>query len=438
MRRVCDIVWGIPTVFLIIFTGFLISIKTRFVQIRKLPAAILLPFKKQQGAGGKNMSPLQSACTALSATMGTGNIAGVAGAVALGGAGAVFWMWISAIFSMAVKYAEIYLSTRYRIRDRKGEFHGGTAYIIDAALPRKFHFLAVCFSACGAVASFGIGNLAQISTVSSSAAIMIKRVLPLSQGGVLAFKLAIGALCAALVFKVITSGSNKVGALCEKIVPVMTILYLALSAGVLIAYRENLPQVLKSVFVGAFSPKAVSGGVVGSVFVCMRIGMSRGVFSNEAGLGTAPTVYSCSDGDNKNLPLFGVFEVFLDTVVCCTLTALVVLSAGNISYGTDIGAATTFSAFAQVYGENVIFIFCPLLCCFAFSSILGWGFYGVEFMKYLTRSRRSLSYLTLFCFTICIGAIIRVDAVWLISEILNGLMILPNITALLLLSKETK
>ncbi len=382
------------------------------------------------------MSPLQAACTALSASMGTGNIAGVAGAIALGGAGAVFWMWVSALFSMAVKYAEIYLAVRYRNRDRKGRLCGGTAYIIDAALPPKFHFLAVLFAACGAAASFGIGNLAQISAVSSSVGLMARRLLPLSAKGLLLVKLGVGVLCASLVFGVILSGSRKVGAWAEKIVPVMSVIYLVLSLGVLLVYRERIPEVIKSIFVGAFSPKAVSGGAVGSVFVCMRIGMSRGVFSNEAGLGTAPTAYACSEGDSESLPLFGIFEVFVDTVVCCTLTALVVLSAGDISYGIDMGAAATFSAFARVYGENIIFVFCPVLCCFAFSSILGWGFYGIEFIKYLTRSRRSLSYLTLFCLAICFGAVIRVDAVWLISEILNGLMILPNITALLLTSKE--
>ncbi len=384
------------------------------------------------------MSPLQAACTALSATMGTGNIAGVAGAVALGGAGAVFWMWVSAIFSMAVKYAEIYLAVRYRSRNAKGALCGGTAYIIDAALPHKFHFLAVTFAALGAAASFGIGNLAQISTVSSSVELMARRLLPLTANELFLVKLGVGILCAALVFGVIISGSRKVGAWAEKIVPVMTVIYIALSLGVLFVYRERLPEVIKSIFVGAFSPAAVSGGAVGSVFVCMRIGMSRGVFSNEAGLGTAPTAYACSEGNDSALPLFGVFEVFVDTVVCCTLTALVVLSAGDISYGIDIGAASTFSAFARVYGENIIFIFCPVLCCFAFSSILGWGFYGIGFIRYLFGGRRTISYLLLFCLTISLGAVMRADAVWLISEILNGLMILPNITVLLLLSPEIK
>lgn len=380
---------------------------------------------------------MQSASTALSATMGTGNIAGVAGAVALGGAGAVFWMWVSAIFSMAVKYAEITLALRYRVRDRTGKFAGGLPYIIKSALHPRLHFLSSLFAFLGTIASFGIGNLTQISTVSGCVNIM-GSYLSADRTTVFSLKLIIGAVCAVATLILLLSGSGRLGAFCERLVPLMTIGYLALSIGTLIYFHHALPGVFTDIFIGAFSPRAVTGGAVGSAFVAVKIGMSRGVFSNEAGLGTAASVYCCAENTDRDTALLGVFEVFVDTILCCTLTALCILSAKTVTFGTDTGAAAVFSAFSRVFGRGVVFVFCPVLCFFAFSSIIGWGFYGIGFAEYIFGKIGKGIYLIFFCLVLIFGAVMRVDAAWLVAEILNGLMILPSTLTLFLLSNEIK
>lgn len=427
--------WGAPTLLLIFFCGVILTVRTRFFAIKNFGMAAKLFFKGSNNQSGNHLTPLQSASTALSATMGTGNIVGVAGAVALGGPGAVFWMWVSALFCMTVKFAEIALSVRYRETNRDGSFAGGAMYYIKNALPNFFAPLATVFCACGVAAAFGVGNMTQINTMSASISRLAKTVFSVSPLADFFVKLSVGIVCATLAALVLKNDGS-IGRFCEKVVPVMTLLYVGMTAGAIAANYTKLPTALMQIFVGAFSPKGITGGVIGSGFVGMRYGMSRGVFSNEAGLGTAPTSYACSDGDEISLGLMGVMEVFIDTVLVCSLTAFTLLCSGDITYGTDAASNLTFNALANVYGQNIIFVFCPIVCFFAFSSAIGWGLYGCKFVSFLLGEHAKKPFLFLFTAAMIPAAVFKADAVWVIAEILNGLMALPNITALLLLTNE--
>ncbi|MBQ8740437.1 MAG: sodium:alanine symporter family protein [Clostridia bacterium] len=436
LNKINSFVWGTPTLLLIFFTGVILTLRTNFFQLRFFKSSIKAFFGGNKVRGdGKRLSPMQSASTALSATMGTGNIVGVAGAVALGGPGAVFWMWVSSLFCMIVKFAEIALAVRYRETARDGSYMGGAMYYIKNALPRFFAPLGVVFCICGTVAAFGTGNMTQINTMSQSISQMVKAVIDISPRGDFLIKLATGLICAILCGYVLKN-DGRIGSFCEKVIPVMTVLYIGITVGAIAFNYTKIPSVFAQIFVGAFSPKGVTGGVIGSAFVGMRFGMSRGVFSNEAGLGTAPTAYACSDGDEVSLGLMGIMEVFIDTVVVCTLTALTLLCAGDITYGVDMASSLTLNALTQVYGKNIIFIFCPVVCFFAFSSVIGWGLYGAKFVTFLLGDKAQKPFLFLFVAAMVPAAVFRADAVWVIAEILNGLMALPNITALLFLTNE--
>ena len=435
LTAINSFVWGTPTLLLIFFTGVILTLRTNFFQIRFFGAAFKSFFKTSQIKNGKKMTPFQSASTALSATMGTGNIVGVAGAVALGGPGAVFWMWVSAAFCMIIKFAEIALAVRYRDTNPDGSYSGGVMYYIKNALPKIFSPLSYVFCACGVAAAFGVGNMTQINTMSASVSAFAKTFFDLSPQGDTRIKLLVGiisAVCCAFVLK----NDGSIGRFCEKLFPIMTILYIGMTLGAIVSNCNKIPTALSQIFIGAFNPKGITGGVIGSAFIGVRFGISRGVFSNEAGLGTAPTVYACSDGDEVGLGLMGVMEVFIDTVVVCTLTALTLLCAGNITYGVDTASSLTLSALTNVYGKNVIFVFCPVVCFFAFSSVIGWGLYGTKFISFLFGSRAKTIFLILFIAAMLPAAVFRADAVWLIAEIFNGLMAIPNITALLFLTNE--
>ena len=436
LNKIDSIVWGTPTLLLIFFTGVILSIRTNFFQIRFFKNSFKTFFKKQpNNKTAKKMTPLQSASTALSATMGTGNIVGVAGAVALGGAGAVFWMWVSAAFCMIIKFSEIALAVRYREIAPDGSYSGGAMYYIKNALPNLFAPLSVIFCVCGIVAAFGSGNMTQINTMSASVSQMVNSFFALSPRQDFFVKLSVGIICAALC-GYIHKKDGRVGTFCEKTIPVMTVIYVVLTLGAIGANYTKIPNAFAQIIEGAFCPKASTGGAIGSAFVCMRYGMSRGIFSNESGLGTAPTAYACSDGDEITLGLMGVAEVFIDTVVICTLTTLTVLCAGEITYGVDTASALTLNAFISVYGRNITFLFCAVICFFAFSSVIGWGLYGTKFVTFLLGEKAKKPILILFSIAMIPSAIFRADAVWIVAEILNGLMALPNITALLFLTNE--
>lgn len=432
LKAVNRAVWGAPLLLLLFFCGVILSIRTRFFQLRHSRDILKTLFKPPQGGG---ITPRQSLSCALAGTLGTGNIVGVAGAIALGGPGTVFWMWVCAVFSMIVKFAEIALSVRYRERMSDGTLVGGTMYVIKNALPRHFHFLSTLFAACGSVAAFGIGNLTQINTLSSGVLSMVRASGGLSAGAEVYIKLAVGVLCAVCLLAVLWSDA-KIGAFCERLIPIATLLYFVMTAGVIFRYFYRLPQVFSNIFTAAFSPSAVTGGAVGSAFIGLRLGMSRGIFSNEAGMGTAPIAYSCAEGGEAELGLLGVFEVFVDTVVVCTLTALAILCVGGITYGQDQGATLTLSALVSVWGKGAVYAFCPALCLFAFSSTVGWGLYGARFVTFLLGAEAKKPFLVLFCLAALAGALFRADTVWLIAEILNGIMAIPNTMVLLLLSND--
>lgn len=423
-------VWGAPLLLLLFFCGVFLSVRTRFFQVRHFRDILKMLVKKPQGDG---ITPRQSLSCALAGTLGTGNIVGVAGAISLGGPGAVFWMWVCAVFSMIVKFAEIALSVRYRERASNGTYAGGTMYVIKNALPPQWSFLGTAFAVCGSIAAFGIGNLTQINTLCGSVLSMARTAGITTASTEIYLKFLIGSLCVIGLFAVLHSDA-KIGAFCERLIPVATLLYFVMTAGVIFRYFYRLPQVFCDIFTAAFSPTAVTGGAVGSAFIALRLGMSRGIFSNEAGMGTAPIAYCCAEGGEAELGLLGVFEVFVDTIVVCTLTALAILCAGNITYGQDLGASLTLSAMFSVWGKGAIYVFCPALCLFAFSSTVGWGLYGARFATFLLGAHARKPFLIIFCLAALAGALFRADTVWLIAEILNGVMAIPNTVTLLLLS----
>ncbi len=435
LNKLNSIVWGVPTLLLVLFTGIVLSLRTRFFQIRFLKSSLRGFFGVNKKTKDKSLtSPLAAASTALAGTMGVGNIVGVAGAISLGGPGAVFWMWISAFLSMIVKFAEIALAVRYREKAACG-YIGGAMYYIKNALPKAFTPLAYVFCLCGVAASFGIGNLTQINTISQSVNQMAKMVFELSPRAELFIKLSVGVVCAT-VCSIVFKSDGRVGSFCEKRVPALTVTYIVLSGGAIIINAKALPTAFKAIFEGAFSPKGITGGAVGSAFIGMRYGFTRGVFSNEAGMGTAPTAYAASDGGEASLGLMGITEVFIDTVVVCTLTALAILCSVDISYGTDLSTTLTLTALGSVYGDGVLFVFCPVVIFFAFSSTIGWGLYGTKFAAFIFGEGSRKAYLFLFVSAMVPAAVFRAEAVWIIAETLNGLMIMPNTFALLYLTNE--
>ena len=435
LNKINSLVWGTPTLLLIFFTGVVLSLRTGFFQIRFLKIAFKTFFTKPQSKNGKKMTPFQSASTALSATMGTGNIVGVAGAIAIGGPGVVFWMWVSAVFCMIIKFSEISLSVRYREQTKDGEYSGGAMYYIKNALPKVFSPLSYIFCACGVAASFGVGNLTQINTMSNSISSLAASVFHVSHHQNFLIKFLVGVFCAICCFKILKNDGS-IGRFCEKLFPIMTVLYVGMTVLAITINYNKIPTAFSQIFIGAFNPKSITGGAVGSAFVALRFGMSRGVFSNEAGLGTAPTAYACSYGDEVGLGLLGIVEVFIDTIVVCTLTALTLLCAGNITYGDEGASSLTLNALTSVFGKNVVFVFCPVVCFFAFSSAIGWGLYGIKFSEFLFGNGAKGVFLTFFLLLQIPSAIFRADAVWTIAEIFNGFMIIPNVTALLFLTNE--
>lgn len=435
LNKLNSVVWGVPTLLVIFFTGVILTLRTNFFQIRFFKNAFKTFFQKRRDAHGAQLTPLQSVSTALSATMGTGNIVGVAGAIALGGPGAVFWMWVSAAFCMIIKFSEIALSIHYREQGADGSYSGGVMYYIKNGLPRIFAPLGTVFCICGVIAAFGVGNMTQINTMSASVSALARTVFDLSPKSDFFVKFSVGVLCA-FCCCLILKNDRSIGKFCEKIFPVMTLLYIAVTTLAIALNYQKIPLAFYDIFVGAFDPKGVTGGTVGSAFVALRFGMSRGVFSNEAGLGTAPTVYACSKGDEVSLGFLGIMEVFIDTIVVCTLTALTVLCAGDITFGVDYAADITFNALSSVFGKNIIFIFCPVVCFFAFSSVIGWGLYGSKFAAFLLGNNFKRVFLVIFVLAQIPAAVFRAEVIWLLAEILNGFMILPNITALLFLTNK--
>ena len=350
--------WGVPAMVCILGVGLYLSLRTRFLQIRKFPLAIRSTlgrmFQKKTAQDGA-MTPFQAVCTALAATVGTGNIAGVAGAIAIGGPGAVFWMWISALLGMCTKFAEVTLAVHFRERNAQGDYVGGPMYYIKNGLSRRWYWLAVLYSVFGVFTVFGTGNATQVNTITASINTALSSYGLLPADAVTLCRWIIGVAIALILMLVLLGGIKRIGRVTERLVPFMALLYVVLALGVVVLNAGRIPAVLGAIVTGAFSPMAVTGGIVGSFFTSMQKGVARGIFSNEAGLGTGSIAHACADTQEPvRQGLFGIFEVFADTIVICTLTALVILLSGvPVSYGQAAGAELTISGFVATYGHHL-------------------------------------------------------------------------------------
>lgn len=434
-----NFIWGVPAMICIIGVGLYLSIRTRFLQIRKFPYAIKTTigrvFRKREASDGA-MTPFQAVCTALAATVGTGNIAGVAGAIAIGGPGAVFWMWISAILGMCTKFSEVTLAVHFREINSQGELVGGPMYYIKNGLSKNWRWLATLFSLFGVLTVFGTGNATQVNTITTAINSALLNYHLISEDAVSISNLIIGIIIAILVASVLLGGVKRIGQVTEKLVPFMALIYIVLSLGVVLLNLNRVPAVFASIIEGAFSPASVTGGVVGSFFLSMKKGVARGIFSNEAGLGTGSIAHACADTRKPvKQGFFGIFEVFTDTIVICTLTALVILCSGTpVGYGEAAGAELTISGFTTTYGSWVSIFTAIALCCFAFSTIIGWGLYGARCIEYLLKEKSIKPFMVAYSLVAILGATADLGLMWSIAETFNGLMAIPNLIALFLLS----
>jgi AGCS family alanine or glycine:cation symporter len=420
---------------LILGVGLYLSLRTGFAQLRLLPAACRefwhRLFSKSRSCDG--VSSFQALCTALAATVGTGNIVGVAGALCIGGPGAIFWMWISALFGMVTKMAEATLAVRYRVRQGE-EYLGGPMYYIRHGLGKKWAWMGGVYAFFGVVATFGVGNATQVNAVILSINSCIT-----AFGGEPSHRLdlILGIGLAVIVLAMLLGGAKRIGAVAERLVPFAAALYLLLGVVVLTLRVEAVPIAFASIFRGAFSPQAATGGVVGYFLLSLRTGVSRGVFTNEAGMGTAAMAHGSAVVRHPvQQGLMGIMEVFLDTIVICTMTALVILCSGiDIPYGIEVPELTSY-AYSAVLGNWVQVVIAVSLCLFAFATILGWGLYGARCAQYLFGHGVWKKFAWLQAATVILGAVLQTSTVWLLAETVNGLMAIPNLIALFLLSPE--
>lgn len=434
-----NFIWGVPAMVCIFGVGLYLSIRTSFLQIRKFPYAIRTTlgriFRKRSASDGA-ITPFQAVCTALAATVGTGNIAGVAGAIAIGGPGAIFWMWVSALFGMCTKFAEVTLAVHFREINANGELVGGPMYYIKNGLGKKWNWLAYLFAAFGVLTVFGTGNATQVNTITTAINSALLNYNIISKSAVSTSNLIIGIVIAILIAMILLGGIKRIGQVTEKLVPFMALLYILLGLGVILLNIQNIPSVFVSIFKGAFQPSAVTGGIIGSMFLSIKKGVSRGIFSNEAGLGTGSIAHACADTKKPvKQGMFGIFEVFTDTIVICTLTALVILCSGvPITYGEAAGAELTILGFTSTYGNWVSIFTAVAMCCFAFSTALGWGLYGARCIEFLFSEKVIKPFMVVYALVAILGATANLGLMWNIAETFNGLMAIPNLIALFLLS----
>ena len=432
-NAVNNFIWGVPAMICIIGVGLYLSLRTGFIQIRKFPYALKTTlgriFKKKEASDG-SMTPFQAVCTALAGTVGTGNIAGVAGP------GAVFWMWISAILGMCTKFTEVTLAVHFRERNKKGDYVGGPMYYIKNGLSKKWQILAILYSAFGVLTVFGTGNATQVNTITTAidTALINFNIIPESASKTL--NLVLGIVIMLLVGMVLLGGIKRIGSVSEKLVPFMALLYIVLAIGVVVLNFERVPAVFHDIVYGAFNPAAVTGGVIGSFFLSLKKGVSRGIFSNEAGLGTGSIAHACADTSKPvKQGMFGIFEVFADTIVICTLTALVILVSGvPVNYGSAAGAELTISGFTSTYGNWISVFTAVAMCCFAFSTIIGWGLYGARCIEFLFSEKVVKPFMIAYSLVAIIGATVDLGLLWSIAETFNGLMAIPNLIGIFLLS----
>ncbi|MBR3973548.1 MAG: sodium:alanine symporter family protein [Oscillospiraceae bacterium] len=446
------IAWGPWMLLLLVGTGVYLSVRVGFIQFGKfgyVMKSTLGKLFKKQIAGAGEVTPLQAVSTALAATVGTGNIAGVTGAIAVGGPGAVFWMWLSALFGMVTKYAEVVLAIRYRERNSKGEWVGGPMYYIKNGLGKKWGWLAALFCILGSLAAFGIGNMTQVNTI----AVSINTAIDACGGNIGAWtvqlfgqivpisSLIIGGIIALIVGLVLFGGIKRIGAVAEKLVPFMAVVYIICSLCVIVTNAGALGKVFAMIFKGAFSAEAALGGAFGiTIMQTIQKGVGRGVFSNEAGLGSAPIAHAASsESDPVKQGLFGIFEVFMDTIIICTLTALTLLcgveGGVGISWGQSAGTELISASFGTIFGNqagSLIVAIC--LSLFALTTILSWSLYGTRCSEYLFGAKGAAVFQIAFVIVLVFGAALELEIAWNIADTLNGFMAIPNLIALLGLS----
>ena len=431
-----NVVWGVPALIMILGTGAKLSIATGFAQLRLFPLAVRTFFQKLRAPKTEGVSPYQALCTALAATVGTGNIAGVAGAIALGGPGSIFWMWICAIFGMVTKFAEATLAVHYRKKDGD-DFVGGPMYVIEEGLGKRWRWLGKLYCFFGVVAALGVGNATQINAVIGGSRDVLQY---FGKTGTSTGDLCIGAVAAMILLAVLLGGAQRIGRFAEGLVPFAAVAYLVLCLGALACTADRIPGAITQIFVGAFSPQAVTGGVLGSAFASLRVGVARGVFTNEAGMGTAGIAHGAAQVRHPvEQGLMGIMEVFLDTIVICTMTALVILCCGaDIPYGTDMGVRLTTSAFASTYGSWVSIPISLFLCCFAFATMIGWGLYGIRCAEYLFGKTAWKTFAVIQAVVLVVSTLLKTETIWSLAEAVNGLMAIPNLIALWLLCPQLK
>ena len=445
-----DFIWGPVMLVLLIGCGVYLSIRLGFIQFTRfgftMRNTLGKVFKKQEAKEGE-VTPFQAVSTALASTVGTGNIAGVTGAIFAGGPGAVFWMWLSAIFGMCTKYAEVLLAVKYREKNDIGDWVGGPMYYIKNGLGQSWKWLGAVFCVFGALAAFGIGNMTQVNTIAASINSVIDafggntgahtkqlfgQAVPISS-------IVIGLILCILVATVLFGGIKGIGRVTEKLVPFMAVVYIVCALIVVIVNIKYIGAVFGVIFKEAFTPRAAIAGGIG---VAIRKGFARGVFSNEAGLGSAPMAHAATSETNPvRQGVYGIFEVFMDTIVICSLTSFVVIigtmnNSIGMQYGdTNGGPDQVIESFQGVFGSQLGSLIIAIgIGCFAFSTVLGWSLYGIRCFEYLFGTKASMGYKWVFIFIILVGTTLKIDIVWGIADTLNGFMAIPNLIALFALS----
>ena len=437
-----DIVWGIPALVLLMAAGIILTVGLKGFQFRKFGYAMKHTvgkmFKKQTAKAGE-VTPLQALTTALAATVGTGNIAGITFAITLGGPGSIFWLWVSALLGMATKYSEVLLSVKFRERNILGDWVGGPMYYIKNGLGKNWKWLGAVFCVFGGLASFGIGNAVQVGEITSAVNTAIRSFVPSAVEHEMVINIVLAVILMAIIGVVLVGGIKRIGEVTEFMVPIMSVIYIVACLLVIGANITKVPHVFGMIFQGAFTPEGVSGGVAAiTIKTCIEWGVKRGVFSNEAGLGSAPIAHAATSETNPvKQGLYGIFEVFMDTIVICTLsglTLLLALDAETINYGIKGTTALNAQALGTVLGGKTGALIIAIgLSLFALSTVLSWGLYGTRCWEYLLGEKAVKPYQIIFTLVVIISATMDLSLAWAIADTLNGLMAIPNLIGLLLL-----
>ena len=424
LNEIDAFVWGPPLLVLLVGTGILLTFRLKLLQVFKLPQALGLIFSaKNDGSGDVNS--FKALCTALAATVGTGNIVGVATAIKAGCPGALFWMWMAAFFGMATKYSECLLAVKYRTVDANGNISGGPMYYIENGLGKKYKPLAVMFAVFGVLcAYFGIGTFAQVNS--------IVEITQISAGIPVVYT---GIALTVVVAAVTIGGLKSIATVAAKVVPAMALLYFLTTVGIMIVFADQVPAAIATVLNSAFTPTAAQGGFLGAtVMLAMRSGVARGVFSNESGLGSAPIVAAAAKTKwAAEQGLISMTGTFIDTIIICTLTGLSLVVSG-VWCGPLNGAAMTESAFTMAFPAFGSILLLVGLVLFAFTTILGWNYYGERCVEYLMGVKAILPYRIIFICLIACGPFLKLEEIWVLADIVNGLMAIPNLIALIALS----